>query len=405
MSIFTYAAVTESGQRKRGTVRSQTSGEATRKLLQMGYHPFSLEPERQSRWGTRLLPQRRGVRTTDLAVVTRQMASLLHAGLPLLQTLQTLRRQCAVPRLASAIDGIAESLAQGAATLSDAMEQYPAVFNPVYRGLVRSGEQSGTLPEVMSKLAKHLSQSARLRGQVAGAFVYPAFLLLLGLIAIFVLMTFVVPRFREMFASFGQDLPWPTKALIAASGFMAGWWHLAIAAVLSATALAVLLLRRPTVRREFDRRVLRVPVVGPVLAKVEVARVASTFASLLNSGIPLLDALAITRDTARNRAFVGSFTHLIRGVGAGQTLAASMETSGMYPVLAVNLVRTGEETGELPEMLAELSVILEEDAERTVSSAVKLLEPILILTLGGVIAGIVAAVILPIFRANAMVGS
>ncbi|MCY2951750.1 MAG: type II secretion system F family protein [Planctomycetota bacterium] len=407
MSRFIYLAVGTGGQRKTGTIRSHSSQEAVLKLMEIGYHPLSVRPiaaaaaASSKGWRQRFCR----VRVTDLAVFTRQMASLLKAGLPMVQALTTLRRQCSNARLGEIVEAIEESLSQDAGPLSESLDEYPQVFDPVYRGLVRSGEEAGNLPEVLNNLAKHLGQSAKLRGQVIGAFIYPAFLLILGLTAIFVLMTFVIPRFQELFESFKQNLPWPTQVLITLSAFLSTWWWAVVVAVAAVVSLACALLRKRSIREKVDRRLIRLPLFGPMLLKVEIARISHTFAALLNSGVPILDALRVTGDTARNLAMKGTFPNLVKGISSGQTLAEAMDKTGLYPPMVVNLIRTGEDTGELPEMLTELSSIYEDEAERTVTGTVKLLEPLLIVLMGGIIAGIVAAVILPIFRINAMVAN
>jgi general secretion pathway protein F len=407
MSRFGYAAVLESGQRVQGTIRSHSADEAVRKLVEMGYHPLHVEESegQAARRRTRWRDAFRRVSTSDLAVMTRQLATLLKAGMPMLEALSTLHKQSSNPRLASILQDVEETLLQDAGLLSDVLDGYPEVFSPVYRGLVRSGEDSGNLPEVLRNLAKHLAASAKLRGQVAGAFVYPAFLLVVGSAAIFVLMTWVIPRFEALFATFGQNLPWPTVALIAVSGFMSSWWWALLSAAALAAVLAYAALRNQAVRERVDRRLLRAPLIGPTLLKLEIARVSHTFSALLNSGIPILDVIRATRETARNLAMRRTFDSMFKGVSAGETLASSMESSGLYPPMVINLIRTGEDTGELPEMLRELAAIYEDEAERTVTATVKLLEPMLILVMGVVIAGIVAAVILPIFQANTIVAN
>jgi general secretion pathway protein F len=408
MSRFGYAAVLDSGQRVRGTIRSRTPDEAARKLLEMGYHPLHVSETAaddacRGRRRIRFAELFHRISTSDLAVMTRQLATLLKAGMPMLQVLGTLRGQSINPRLGAIVAKIEETLLRDAGLLSDVLDEYPGVFGPVYRGLVRSGEASGTLPEVLGNLARHLGASAKLRGQVAGAFVYPAFLLLMGSSAMFVLMTWVIPRFQALFETLGQDLPWPTEVLIVVSHFMAGWWWAVLAAGALATAVAYVAFQNKGLRARLDRWLLRAPLIGPLLLKVEVARISHTLAALLNSGVPILEVLRATRETAKNRAIRGTFDDLLDGVVAGDTVASGLAKSGLYPAMMVNLVRTGEETGELPAMLAELAAIYEDEAERTVTATVKLLEPVLILVMGLVIAGIVAAVILPIFRANTLV--
>jgi general secretion pathway protein F len=287
--------------------------------------------------------------------------------------------------------------------LADALEDHPGVFNPLYSSLVRAGEEGGNLVGVLEDLARYLGQSARLRGQVIAAFIYPLFLLLLGATAVFVLMSFVIPRFQELFRSFGQALPAPTRALIAVSGFLSAWWPAVVAAIGAGVVALVLALRRGGFRKRSDRVLLALPVLGRMFLKLEMARIARTLGALLSGGVKILTALRITGRTVRNQAVRATFPPMVDHVAGGGSLAAAMEQTGLYPALMVNLVKTGEETGRLSEMLAELSAIYEDEAERAVSGAVKLLEPVLIVSMGIVIASIIAAVMLPIFQANVMV--
>lgn len=408
MSRFSYSAIRGSGERIDGTLRSYDRRDAIGKLMEMGYHPLRVELADEVRSGRAQLSSLyhryvHRIRVADLAVFTRQMASLLKAGLTVVQTLATLRRQCDHPSLVRVVEELEASISRNAATLAEAMDDHPRVFSPVYRGLIRSGEEGGHLTEVLQELAEHLSRSARLRGQVIGAFIYPIFLLLLGTAAIFVLMAFVIPKFEDLFESFGQELPWPTQVLIAVSGFLASWWWAVLAAILIAVAAGIAVLKRQSYRAWFDQAILRMPVFGSMFLKLEIARIARTLGALLGGGVRILDALRVTGETARNLAVRGTFNQVAAGVATGQTLAEAIDKSGIYPPLVTNLIRTGEDTGELPEMLQELSMIYEDEAERAVNGAVKLLEPVLIVVMGLVIAGIVAAVILPIFRSNAMV--
>lgn len=404
MSRFQYQAIQTSGQRVQGSLRARDRHEALGQLIQRGYHPLAVEAVDENRSDLRrsLVNLRHWVTRTDLAVFTRQMAALLKAGLTVLQTLRTLREQCGNPRLTRIIQDMEEKLQRDGGTLAEALEDHPRVFDGVYRGLVHSGEEGGNLVRILSELGRHLSQTARLHRQVVAAFIYPLFLLILGTIAVFVLMTFVIPRFQDLFASFGSTLPAPTRILITISGFLADWWWLVLAAVTAVILLVIILLRRPIVRHQVDRRVLQFPVLGSMLLKLELVRLSRTLAALIQGGLPILEALRITDNTLRNQAVRASLAVVYRSVSAGEGLAAGMEKSKIYPPLALNLVRTGEETGELPEMLGELSEIYEDEAERAVTAAVKLLEPVLICGMGVLIAGIIAAVILPIFRVNMM---
>jgi len=404
MQVFGYTALTDAGKRTRGTIRSQDRREALAQLLSRGMHPVAIEAGPAEgvapgawRWSLRRVP------TRELAVFARQLAALLQAGLPLVQALSTVRQQCDNKTLQRVLEDIEGTLHQEGDTLADAMGRHPRVFNAVFRGLVRAGEEGGTLVDVLQNLASHLSKSAKLRGQVITAFVYPGFILCLGIVAVFVLMTFVIPRFEELFLSFGQTLPLPTRMLLAVSGFLGRWWHLLLAATAGGVLALIGVLRTPAVRLQADRVMLRVPVFGSLLLKMEIARICRTLGTLLRSGVPILDAIRVTGATAGNQRVKQCFPDLLRGVAGGEALAVVLERSAVFPPMVVNLVRTGEESGELPAMLAELAALYEEETERSVSGVVKLVEPLLIVLIGGLVAGIVAAIMLPVFEVNTMV--
>lgn len=405
MPGFDYIALDPAGKQIHGVVMSDSHREAVRKVIGLGHHPISVSTQKDSKssGGGTLLGLFRRIKMVELAVFTRQLSSLLKAGLPMVQALGTLQKQCSNTRLATVVGEIEDVLRRDGGTLSQALERYPHIFSPVYRGLVRSGEEGGKLVEVLSSLAVHLSQGAKIRGQVLGAFIYPIFLLVLGVGAVGVLMVYVIPKFKELFDSFGQDLPWPTRVLIDTSDFISTWWWAIAMLILSAVIAAVIAYRNLAFKRMVHGWLLRLPIFGAMFMKVEIARMSHTLSALLHSGIRILDALLVTGNTITNLSIRACFPAIIKDVSGGETIAGSMSRHPHFPHLMINMVRTGEDTGELPEMLSELSTIYEEEADRAVNGAVKLLEPLLIVIMGGAIALIVAAVILPLFRANAIV--
>ncbi|MFI4859760.1 MAG: type II secretion system F family protein [Phycisphaerales bacterium JB063] len=407
-TTFAYIARSSEGRQVKGTVRARDRREALSRVKRLGHFPVRLDATSGkgatgSGIGKISRDSFRRVRQYDLAVFTRQLASLLKAGMTVTVALNTVRSQSSNPKLANIILDVEETLAREACTLAEALERHPKVFDAVYIGLVSSGEASGNLVEVLSGLAKRLSESAKLKGQVLGAFLYPAFLLVLGVTAVFVLIAFVIPRFNDLFESFGQSLPLPTQVLIALSDFFSQWWPVTLAGVLTAILLGYMAWRKPQFRGGVDRILLRLPVVGPMLIKVEVARVSRTLSTMVSGGVRIVEALNITGRTASNTVIRQSFRAIVKGTSVGEPLAEGFAKAKVYPPMMVNMIRTGEETGELPEMLDELAEIYEDEADRAVKGAVRLLEPLLILAMGAVIAGIVAAVILPIFQVNAMI--
>ncbi len=405
MPKFAYKGILESGKRVAGVVSCADRREVVRQLLGRSCHPISVDSLELARTDVRRFTRRlfHKVRVTSLSVFARQLASLLKAGIPVVEALKVLQGQSQSRVLRQTLLDIEERISRQAGTLAEAMSEHPRVFDPVFCGLVRAGEQSGDLANILDSLAEHLAKSARVRGQVLGAFIYPVFIFILGAAAVFVLMAFVIPRFMEMFESFGQSLPWPTKIVIAVSSFLGTWWWLVLAGVGMLVTACMLLLRKEAVKKECHRVLLRSPILGPVFLKLEVARISKTFGALLANGVRILEALRITGESTRNLAIRAAFPAMAKDVRAGETLATAAEKTKLFPGMMLNLIRTGESTSQLPDMLSELARIYEEEAERAVAGAVKLLEPLLILIVGGVITGIVAAVMLPIFEASAMI--
>ena len=404
-NIFGYIARSSEGRQVKGTVRARDRREALGRVKRLGHFPVRLDELNGAGGGIGKLDRDsfRRVKQYDLAVFTRQLAALLNAGMTMTTALGTVREQSSNPKLTQIVADIEETLSREACTLAEAIERHPKVFDAVYVGLVSSGEASGNLVEVLAGLAKRLSESAKLKGQVISAFLYPAFLLVLGVSAVFVLISFVIPRFNDLFESFGQSLPLPTQVLIALSDFFSQWWYVVLIVFAGFVVACVVAIRRERVRFSLDRYLLKLPVIGAMLIKVEVARISRTLATMVSGGVRIVEALNITGRTAGNAVVRDSFHKIVQGTSVGETLADGFAKAEIYPPMMVNMIRTGEDSGQLPEMLTELAEIYEDEADRAVKGAVKLLEPALVLIMGAAVAGIVAAVILPVFQVNAMI--
>ena len=404
MAGFSYIAIQPGKGRVTGMLQTSDRRAALQQLAERGFQPVVLVQAESAGAATSGLRGFIGrVKTRDLALFTRQLSALTKAGLPLVHAISTVRQQCSQKSLNRIMEDVESNLTRDAMSLAESFSRYPQVFDAVYTGLVRSGEASGNLPEVLSNLANQLAKSAKLKGQVLSAFIYPAFLALAGSTAIFILMAFVIPKFITLFDSFEQELPIPTRVLIAVAGFTKVWWPLLLAGMVVLAVLVVAVLRRPASRLRFDRLLLRIPVVGDVLLKVEVARISQTLSSLIHGGIHVVDALRVTESVTHNLAVRATFGRIRSKVSAGQPLALAFEQAALYPVMLINLLRTGEETGELPEMLQEVETIYTEECDRSLEAAVRVLEPVLIVIMGAIISAIVAAVLLPVFQSNALV--
>jgi type IV pilus assembly protein PilC len=342
---------------------------------------------------------RQRIRPPDLAIFTRQVATLLKAGMPLVRGLETLARQERNRRFREVIVELAASLRSGRA-FSDALARHPRLFSRLFVNMVRAGEAGGALEAVLDRLARFQEKSLKLRAKVGAALVYPLCVMGIAGGILVALLGFVVPRFRQIFADLlhGAPLPTLTRAVVAASDLVRNHLILAAGAAVTASAAARWLRRTERGARLWDRLVLRIPLAGDLLLKSMVAQMARTLGTLLASGVPILTALAITRDTCVNRRVAEAIGHVHERVREGESVAAPLERTGVFPALVPGLVDVGEHTGELPQMLGRVADIYEDEVDNAVAGLSALLEPALIVALAGVVGTIVVALFLPIIR-------
>lgn len=406
MPVFRYKAATTSGEVVEGTLEAALRAQAVEGLRARGLLPIRVDPTTRERTDPRAaLRLRRGprIRHEQILVFTRELATLLQAGLPLFQSLTTLAMIAEDPAFVAVLERVRARIQQGA-PLADALEQESGVFSGLYVSLVRAGEAGGALEEVLTGLAAHLERSKEVRDSVTSALLYPAILLLASLASVLLLLGYVVPQFMELFEGMGQELPLPTRVTIALGEFVQRYgWALPLAVV----ALVVVVrraLRDPRVRLFWDRRVLALPLVGELVRKTEVARVSRTLGALLHNGVPLLRGLAIVRATAGNAVIRQALEETAVRVKEGRNLAGPLAEAGCFPTFAVHMIRVGEESGRLDEMLTQVAQVYERDTQTTLKRLLTVLEPVLILVLGAVIAGIVMSILIAILGINQMVG-
>ena len=370
-------------------------------LRERGLAPLEIQPLQQpasalsASFGPRLRP-------VDLALVTRQLASLLAARLPLEQALDVVIEQADRRLVRERFAAVRADVVSGQ-TLTNALARFPRDFPEVYRALVAAGEQSGDLAGVMTRLADYIEARGALAQRVALAFIYPAIVTVVASAVVIVLLTYVVPQVIEVFRQTGQDLPWLTLALIALSDFTrsGGWAVLAAAAGI--WAVWRLALRAPTVRLAWHARQLRLPIIGRLLSGLETSRFASTLAILSASGVPLIRALEAGAQTLSNEALRHNVHDAIGRVREGVPLARALAAAGRFPPMMVHLIASGEATGTLAEMFDRAARALGSETERRALALTSLLEPLLILVMGGLVLLIVLAVMLPIIEINQLV--
>mgnify|MGYP006184027611 FL=1 len=398
MALFDYQAANAQGRIEKGQLDAESPRGARQLLRGRGLTPVQVSPARSagSGWGARRLS------ASELAWATRQLASLLAASLPLEGALSAVIEQAERPHVAQALTAVRADVRAGQ-RLTVALAARPRDFPPIYRALVGAGEDSGDLARVMERLADYIEERNALQAKVLTAFIYPAAISLVSVAIVIFLLSYVVPQVVTAFVQARQTLPMLTQVMLAASAFVRSWgvWAgLGIGALVVAWRLA---LRRPELRLRWDAMLLRVPMVGRFVLGVNSARFASTLAILLDAGVPLLRALEAARQTLGNALLARCADDVSARVREGAALGSALKVQKVYPPILVHLVASGEKTGSLAPLLDRAAQTISREIERRAMALTALLEPTMILVMGGVVLTIVLAVLMPIMEMNQLV--
>ena len=387
-----FAARDPEGRRLTGIVDAASEGEARRILTEQMLAPVSLEPV-----AVEALPRVRGsADPRALAVFTRQFATLVDAALPLLTAVEMLAGLTTDRALRGALRRVARDI-NGGASLSDAIRAHPQVFPPIYVHMVEAGEVGGTLPQSLERVSTYLEASHALRERILGAMVYPAVVLSVAFLAVGAILTFVVPVFGQLFETEGVALPFSTGLLLTASGFTRRYWHVTLVAVFAIAMLLRQVARSEGGRRWVDYLLLRLPLIGGLTRKAAVARLTRAMASMLHSGVMLSDVLLASSRISGNGEVEAAVMNARDSIHAGSDLATPLAKSEILPPLLAQMVKVGEESGRLEEMLDKVADFFEMEVKAAIDGAMKALEPALIVILGVVLGGIVAAMYTPVF--------
>jgi general secretion pathway protein F len=401
VATFRFEAAEESGRMHSGEIEADSARAARAVLRARGLVPVSVEARERARDAASGLSRRR-LRESDLSLATRQLASLLAAGLPLDVALSTLVEQADTGAQRQVFREVRADVTAGH-RFAEALARHPKVFPREYCAAVAAGEQAGRFDTVLERLADYLEGRQALRGKILAAAAYPAIVTVLAFVIVVFLMTYVVPQVVQVFDQTRQALPWPTRVLLAvAAGLRTfGPWLLlgAVAGVLGLRAA----LKRAGPKAAWDRALLRLPLLGRLLRAIETARFAATLAMLVEAGVPMLRALAAAEATLSNSLLRAAVTQAIERVREGAGLARSLAPAKAFPPLLIKLIDIGEATGELPKMLSHAAANQAREVERRTTAAAALLEPLLILVMGAIVLGIVVAVLLPIIEINQLV--
>jgi type IV pilus assembly protein PilC len=338
------------------------------------------------------------VKDKDIVVFTRQFATMIDAGLPLVQALDILSAQVENKTLGKALQQVKIDVESGA-TYADALKKHPRIFSELYVNMVAAGEAGGILDTILNRLAAYIEKAMKLKKKVKGAMVYPAVVSSIAILVIAIIMIAVVPTFAKMFAQLGGTLPLPTKIIINISNFIAGIGGLLVLGSFIAVVVFIVQFRR-TEKGKFliDRILLRLPIFGPLLNKVAVAKFTRTLGTLVSSGVPILDGLEITAKTSGNKVIEYAIMDVRKGVVGGKTLAEPITKSKVFPPMVTHMIAVGESTGALDAMLSKIADFYDDEVDATVSNLTAMMEPMLMVFLGGAVGFIVVAMYLPIFK-------
>jgi type IV pilus assembly protein PilC len=408
MATFTYKGLKSDGGVVAAEITAADERAAARQLRSQGITVQSLAAKRAAAGGFDLanLPVigsfLGGVRSRDVSVFTRQFATMISAGLPLVQCLQALGQQAERKRFQEIIARVAADV-EGGATLSEAMARHPRVFDELYVNLVHVGEIGGVLDSMLARLAIYMEKSDALKHRVRTAMVYPILVVTVALGVVTFLLIFIIPIFTKFYDQAGVPLPPPTMFVVGLSRFLVNYWYGILLAAGGTFFGFRAWYRTEPGRLTVDRFLLRAPIFGVLLRKIAVARFTRTLSALISGGVPILDALRITAKTAGNRIVENAVMDARERVTAGQTLAEPLRQSKVFPAMVVQMVSVGEQTGALDNMLAKVADYYEDEVDVAVSGLTALLEPIMIVFLGIVVGGIVISMYLPIFQVITLV--
>jgi type IV pilus assembly protein PilC len=420
MPRFTYVALDSRGQESTGLVEAASTNDAIGQLRQAGFFPTNVYEEgkgggrdggkaakraakaarptqpREKRKGI-VLFQRKKVKPKILMIFTRQLATLIDSGLPLLRGLNVLAKQERDSVLKNTINKLADSV-QGGSTFSESLAQYPLIFNDLYVNMVKAGEVGGVLELVLTRLAEFQEKAAKIRNKVAAAMVYPLIVMTMAIAIMGFLLVFIVPKFEAIFHDMLGDRPLPaiTTFVITVSRFVQAHWLVIVGIIIALIAAYKFFNRTPRGKSTIDGVKLRFPLFGDIIRKTAISRFSRTLGTLVTSGVPILQALNITRETAGNMVIARAIGQVHESVKEGESIVQPLEASAAFPPMVISMIDVGEETGQLPEMLLKIADVYDDEVDNSVAAMTAALEPIMIVFLAVVVGTIVIALFLPL---------
>jgi type IV pilus assembly protein PilC len=391
MPQFTYTARAINGDLKSATIDAPSRDDVIKQLRQLRLNVVKIDEgtaNRRKRGGS--------IKMRDIVIFTRQFSTMINAGLPLVQALDILAQQSENPALKDVTRQVVFDVESGN-TLADAMRKHAKAFSELYVNMVAAGEAGGILDTILLRLATFLEKNDALIRKVKGAMIYPAVIVAVAAIAITVLLIFVIPTFQSMFESANIALPLPTRIVIGLSHGLKTYWYMVLGAMIATFVSIKKYYQTPNGKLTIDRTLLKLPVLGDVLRKSAVSRFTRTLGTLISSGVSILDGLEITAKTSGNRVIQDAIMESRASIAGGETIAAPLKKSQVFPPMVISMIAVGEQTGGLDEMLSKIADFYDEEVDAAVSGLLALMEPVMIVFLGVVVGGMVVAMYLPIF--------
>ena len=407
MPVYEYKALDQKGKSCKGLIDADSESKARSKLRSSGKYPVSIRESiskgrSSKKKGFSSVSFFERIKSDEIHVITRQLATLLNAGIPLINALASLIEQSANPALKRVLSQIRDSVNEGS-TLTNALSQHPKLFSNIYINMVRSGEASGSLDIVLERLADFGENQKAIQAKLKAALVYPIFMAVIGTGILFFLISYIVPNITRVFMDMERALPLPTRILIFASDALRNYWWLGILLLVGLIGLVRFLLAQEQGRRIWDRIKLSFPITGTVNRKIILARFASTLGSLLNSGVPLITSLQIVASLVNNQLIGEVIEEAMEKIQKGKSMSSALETSPWFPPLFLQMIAVGEQSGQLEAMLDKVAQAYEREVETAIMGMTALIEPIMISAMGAAVGFVVLSILLPIFEMNQMI--
>ncbi|MBI4040423.1 MAG: type II secretion system inner membrane protein GspF [Deltaproteobacteria bacterium] len=406
MPVFEYKGLDHSGKAVKGKTDGDTEKIARSKLRRQGIFPTQITEQlvtQKSGSALNLKGLFKRISVNDIAIMTRQMATLAKAHVPLIDALVAITEQVENDRLKLVMTDVREQVNEGA-SLAQALSKYPDIFSNLFVNMVKAGEASGTLDQVLLRLADFTESSVRLKNKVVGSMTYPILMIVIGSLIVSGLFIFVIPKITAIFSDMERALPLITQIVVRISEIMRSQWYMVLGGIVAILYVIRKILRTPRGKQKFDMVILKVPLVGRMVRILSISRFASTLSTLLQGGVPLLSAMDIVKNVIDNHVLKTAITKARENISEGESLAAPLRESGEFPPMVTHMIAIGEKTGELESMLNTIAQTYEDEVNTTLTAMTTLLEPLMIVTMGAIVGVIVMAILLPILDLNNIAG-